>query len=216
MMKSSNLSSANCSALLVGMLMIVSAVWAQTAPGARYPITESTVVSFLQSNGIFIAPSQVHLPMPLSAKSSLPELEVTAAQQVNHHQLQIGFRCVQAGECLPFNATLEVMNSDNVSAELRAVIASHSNISELADNSIAGSLHAQVPALQAKRVASKLARAGTRVCLIIRDGHMEIHLPVLMLDTAAAGKQVRVSSLDRKKVFSATVVDSQTVSGVPQ
>jgi flagella basal body P-ring formation protein FlgA len=47
----------------------------------------------------------------------------------------------------------------------------------------------------------------------MRDGHLDIHLQVLAIDTGTIGQQVRVSTLDRKKVFHGIVTGSATVTG---
>jgi flagella basal body P-ring formation protein FlgA len=43
---------------------------------------------------------------------------------------------------------------------------------------------------------------------------LDIHLPVMAIYTGAVGQQVRVCTLDRKKVFHGTVTAEGTVTGV--
>ena len=49
--------------------------------------------------------------------------------------------------------------------------------------------------------------------LTIRDGHLNIRLQVLAIDSGRMGQHVRACTLDRKKVFRATVTGEDTVTG---
>ena len=54
---------------------------------------------------------------------------------------------------------------------------------------------------------------GARAVLLIVDGRMRIHLPVIAMDSGSKGTRIRVCTLDRKKIFDALVVDGGTVQG---
>jgi flagella basal body P-ring formation protein FlgA len=43
---------------------------------------------------------------------------------------------------------------------------------------------------------------------------LNIRLQVVAMDSGAVGQQVRVCTLDRRKVFHGTVMDEETVAGV--
>ena len=69
------------------------------------------------------------------------------------------------------------------------------------------------PVLPIRTVKTAALRPGEHAVLLLEDKQMQITLPVLSIDGGALGSTVRVSSLDRKKVFVATVVAMQVVRG---
>jgi len=185
------------------LLMLANAVMAQSLTGSRYPISAGDVTRALGIVDVSVDASQVHLPAHMSAAIASPKLEIVMAQPLGDNQVRIELRCSAAGECLPFFATVDVKDANLVSSNIRLKTASATSPNHQAATRIGG-----------ESVSRPRLTVGSRAVLLIQDGHLQIHLQVLAIDSGAIGQQVRVCTMDRKKVFHATVTGEGTVSGV--
>jgi len=200
----------------VALWLFSPALMAQGVRPARYPMSSAVVARALEMNGLDVKPSDVHLPMILSASTPSPNLEITATERLAAGRVRLQLRCRKAGDCVPFNATLDVRSAAAVAAEAGVKSASHGavtignpgNMGSIPGGESLGSS----PATIANRTSS--LRAGSKVVLVLKDDYMTIHMPAIALDSGAPGTGVRVCTADRKKTFHATVVDQMTVTGV--
>lgn len=184
------------------LLLLAGPAMAQSLPGSRYPITKEEVAKEMGVVGVNVEASQIHIPSGMSADSISPKLEIVTAEPIQDNQVRLQLRCSTNAECLPFFTTLDVKEPNLISAEIRL----KSNGSTAANRQ---------PAMQVgdNPVSQKQIRVGSRAVLVMQDGHMDIHLQVVAMDTGVLGQQVRVSTLDRKKIFHATVTGAGTVTG---
>jgi hypothetical protein len=171
----------------------------------------------LETIGLDVKPSDVHLPMILSASTTLPDLEITATERLADGRVRLQLRCRKAGECVPFNATLDVRGAAAVVAEAGVKSAPRGEATTIGNPRNVGSI-AEDESLESSPVGianrTLTLRAGSKVMLVLKDDYMTIHMPVIALDGGAPGAGVRVRTTDRKKIFHATVVDQRTVTGV--
>jgi hypothetical protein len=188
---------------LAVLVTLASAATAQGLHNPRYPISGADIARELGVVGVNVNASQVRLPANMSAASASPKLEIVTVQPVGDNQVRLGLRCPTAGECLPFLATADVKDAIQVTAEIRVKTGSPAAVSHQATLQIAAS-----------QVSQPRLTVGSQAVLIIRDGHLDIHLQVLAIDSGEIGQRVRVCTLDRKKVFHATVNGVGTVTGV--
>jgi Chaperone for flagella basal body P-ring formation len=184
------------------LLVLANTALTQDLMGSRYPISESSIAKELGDVGVNVNASQVHLLAHMSAAVASPKLEIVRAQSLEDNQVRIELRCLTAEECLPFFARLDVKDANLVSAKIRLKTSSATVGSHQASVRIGG-----------EPVSKSQLRVGSHAVLTIRDGHLDIHLQVLAIDSGAIGQQVRVCTLDRKKVFHATVTGESTVTG---
>ena len=195
-------------------VLLTGCATAQGLNGSRYPITERDIAKELDVVGIDVGASQIHIPVHMDAADALPKLEIVAAQPLGDSQLRLELRCPATSECLPFLAILDVKDANLVSAAIRLKIGS-ANTSRQQMTSQGGT---QVDQERGSGVSTREDRprlkVGSRAVLEMRDGQMEIHLQVLAIDSGSIDQQVRVCTLDRKKVFQATVTGEGTVTGV--
>ena len=189
--------------LPVAMLMLASAATAQGLIGSRYPISGADIAKALSAVGVSVEASQVRVSSYMSAAIDSPKLEIVTAKPMGYNQVRLELHCATTAECLPFFATVDVKNADLISAKLQ----SKSVVATSTGHQAAGQIGAGLSS-QAR------LRVGSHAVLTIRDGHLDIHLQVVVMDTGAIGQEVRVSTLDRKKVFHATVTGEATVTGV--
>jgi hypothetical protein len=184
------------------LLVLANAAIARGLSGTRYPISESDIAKELGVVGVSVDASQVHIPAHMSAVISSPKLQIITAQPLGDNTVRIELRCSTADECLPFFASLDVKDADLVSAEIQMKMVSAAAASHQAAVRVGG-----------ESVSRPQLRVGSHAVLIIRDGRLNIHLRVLAIDSGSTGQQVRVCTLDRKKVFHATVTGEGTVTG---
>lgn len=191
---------------LTGILSIAALIaaagtaFAQDLPGSRYPISKADIARELGVVGVSVGASQVHVPAGMSATSVSPKLEIVTVEPLGN-QVRLQLRCSTIAECLPFFATLAVKDANLVSAEIRLKSAGATAASR------------QMAMQSESPVSQPQIRVGSHAVLIMQDGHLDIHLQVLAIDAGVLGQQVRVSTLDRKKVFHATVTGEGIVTG---
>jgi Chaperone for flagella basal body P-ring formation len=200
--------------VLLAMLLLTPMLVAQSKSSTRYPISEAMVALAMQTKGLDVKPSEVHLPMILSAAGESPQLEIASAERLDDGRLRVQLRCRNATECLPFNATLDVP-AGAISQEVGVLKA----LSGAPISASARALHAtgvdQTRLLNAEAHSAATAlRVGSHVTLVLTGGHMQINLPAIAMDSAAPGTDVRVCTPDRKQTFHGTVVDATTVKGL--
>jgi hypothetical protein len=190
----------------VGSLLIPAMLWAQDASLRRYPMTQALVTQALKARGVNVDPSAVHLPMDLTATNPLPQLEITAAETLTEGHLRLQLRCGRRGECLPFNAMLDLRGAD-----VLAAVAGIGNAADGADHLRSEETSSRPPSAVA--TALSRLRTGSQVTLVLEDDHMLIHLPAVALDSGAPGAEIRVRTSALGKMFRATVIDGTTVRG---
>jgi len=187
----------------VPLMLVAGALMAQGAKGYRYPIVEADVAKELSAFGVNVNVSQIHFPVKMSAAIESPKLEIVAAEPVSDSQARLELSCTTVSECLPFFSTVDIKNARLVSSEMRLKIG----------GTVAESRRTAVQ-IGAARISERRLKAGSHVALLIREGHLNIRLQVVAMDSGAVGQQVRVCTLDRRKVFHGTVMDEETVAGV--
>jgi hypothetical protein len=200
---------------IVMILAFPIAGTAQEAKSIRYPLSEIVVARWLRANGIEIEPSRIHLPTFLSAATPSPELAMTTTERLGDGHVRLELRCQSVADCLPFNATLDVTDAFVVpKARFQTVDYPSAAAKSPRGGQISQSLEeSPMFASVMENVPSHLM-VGSQVTLVIDDGVMSIHLPVIAMDGGRVGTAVRVCTPDRKKIFHATVVDGTTVKGV--
>lgn len=184
-------------------MSLASAAMGQNIGRTRYTISEADVVKELYSDGLTVETSQVHIPLQMNATITSPKLEIITAAPVGDKHVRLELRCPTVAECLPFFATVDINNASVIATEIRSKPDWAAAVSHQAPEPIGGDA-----------MTRPQVRVGSHVVLKIRDGHLDIHLQVLAVDTGKIGQLVRVCTLDRKKMFRATVTGDGTVTGV--
>lgn len=198
---------------LLALLLPVAAslASAQKVGGVCYPITSATVADSLRANGVGVNSSQVRLPMKLTASVPAPQFEIVATRRVNDQEIRLELRCHGIDVCLPFDALVGVADANAVTVKMQPLRPGGGSTrgagprSEIAND-------ASRP--DVKDGTAPQLRVGMQAVLVIEDGCMQIHFPVIAIDSGSLGSLVRVSTLDRKKTFRALVIGDGVVRGV--
>lgn len=208
--------------LLVGSLCLVigcAVARAQGKLGQRYPLTANAIACSLHKDGLDVHPEDVHMPMMLSAAVSDPVLEMVGADRMPDGHLRLRLRCHKAGDCVAFSVTLT--HGTGVPSLLAAAPAlpkintapanaAATHLTERADEQSGESAQPS-----SDKVEAPLSlHPGAKVTMLLDEGHIHIHLPVLLVEIASAGKETRVVTPDHKQVYRAVVLDATTVRGI--
>ncbi len=165
----------------------------QSSPPA-FPLTNVAIAHALQTAGLDVSETQIQGPGQLFTTAASPVLDLDGAQAVDRHRLRVRLSCKTPHECLPFFVTVSLDSTTSAAVALA---------------SLRSSSHPDLPI----RTSGPLLRAGDHVLLLMEDNHMQIAIPVVSIDTGTAGAEVRVTSLDHKKMFRGKVVGSGMVEG---
>ena len=184
--------------------MLPNATLAQGLSGHRYAISDADIAKALSAAGVSVEASQVHLPARMSETIESPRLEIATAKPMGDNQLRI-LNCIviRLPNAFLSSRAVDVKHADLISTEIqpRSAVATPAS-------------HQTTLKIDAGQVRQPRLRVGSHAVLRIRDGHLDIHLQVMAIDTGVVGQQVRVCTLDRKMVFHAIVTGEGTVTGV--
>lgn len=195
------------------MLLLRMVTFAQ-GDAVRTPISSSEVAGLLNREGFEVQPSQVHLPARILGSSTSPDLRLVSADRLGNDRMLVGVRCETAGDCLPFNVTVDNLNEKSIS-DVKSRLRRNSEETPTGSQVLKQQTYpVSVRALQSSLEAKVMV--GSQVALIIRDDRMEIHLPAVAIDCGAPGTRVRVRTSAPDKIFSAVVLDRSTVLGGAQ
>ena len=182
---------------------------AQSTAAQRYPLNTDAIARALHNDGLDVHPADMRMPMTLSAAVSDPALELVGADRLPDGNLRLRLRCRHTGDCLPFSLTL----AHNTPAPVLLASALGASATAIAGSTGTTLAQPHVAPLSTPETALSV-RPGTRLTMLMEDGHMHIHLPVVSLDSAPRDGEIRVATLDRKHTYRATVVNEATVRGI--
>lgn len=194
--------------ILFTSLSVSTSACAQAMSAARYPVTPDFVARALHADGIGVQPEEIRMLTQASAAVSNPALELLGAERMPDGHLRMRIRCRKASECVPFSVAI--------------------GGNKVQPGAVAEALQAQSvvqPVIEARLtppqppspvVAIPAIHAGAKLTLLMDDGHMRIHLPVVALDNSSVGNELRVCTPDHKRTFRATAMDATTVRGIAE
>ena len=178
-----------------GKAAAAQAVSAPGGPPIRYTIPNTVIAAALSAEGLDASADHLHLAAPLTAATASPRLRIASAEARPDGTLQLRLLCRSSVECLPFFVTI---TSAPDSAGLLGKLALRQASSRAATSSL--------------EHPSGIA-VGAHITLLLTDPQMHLRFPALAIDAGTPGTEIRVSSLDRKQTWRATVVDATTVQG---
>lgn len=183
---------------------------AQGRLGQRYPLSAEAITRALHNDGLDVHAEDVRMPMPLSTAVNDPALEVVGADRLPNGLLRLRLRCRHTGECLAFSVTL---THSAVSPVVLTALAQPGP--EITGSNGTAATLPQPPAAPLLAPAEPVSvHIGTRLTMLLDEGHMHIHVPVVSLDSATGDQELRVATPDHKHTYRATLVNANTVRGI--
>lgn len=193
-------------ACLIGLLLIVH-IERLAAEGPRFAISTQRVAEALSEYGLKIRPQQVRLPSPLTSAIPSPQLELVSMRTAAPDLVQIELRCQSSGKCLPFFVLLDV--PAGTASSFTAGVKQH----QLASTGAEARTGLRQYGVAGIESSTPRIRAGDHIALLLEDSQMRIQIPTVALDSGAPGLEVRVCTLDHRKIFRARVVSSSIARG---
>ena len=164
---------------------------------ATAPIERHQIAAALSSSTAVVSPEQVVLLSPVTARRLAPALEVVSVEIMDGARTKAKLRCPASGECLPFYAIVTWPSVADAERAARRW----------------PGLRPSIPSALPTVHEAWLVRAGEPAVLVLEGTHVLIKLPVICLSNGSAGKSVRVSTTDHRRVYRAEVVAAGVLKG---
>lgn len=177
---------------IFGLLLFVSALPLLAAPG-RFAISTESVAVAVSRSGVEVAPEQVTLPANIVASVANPNLKVRSFDRVGAEHVFARLECATTQQCLPFIVSLHLAQGANPEA--------------------VALLNPPVPLVTRPSSVTPVVRSGSAATLMLEGAHVHIRIPVTCMESGAIGQTIRVTSLDRKQIYTARVVRDGVVEG---
>lgn len=188
------------SLLMLGSLPLLG----QSPSQQRFEITTRQIVQALSDKGIHISEKQVSLVASVVSTRHQPLLDILSIEPISGplrstQKTEIAswvkVACHQPNVCLPFYVVVSGL----------AVSVGNVKGSGSADNA-----NGMTPESSKSDVTM---RAGAHAILVLDDNRSHLQLSVITLESGTAGHMIRVTSPDRKHVYSAEIVSEKVLKG---
>jgi len=162
----------------------------QASPPKPYSLGAEEVTTALATHDISLGIDQVEFLAQVKSSHPNSTLEVERLQAASRVSLLARMRCREAGECLPFYVVLHLSDKQEPQAMLERFPASPP-------------VHT-VPASTLRPIW--VVRAGEKATFVLEGKNFRATAPVICLQSGRQGENIRVSSLDRKRVMVGEIV----------
>ncbi len=153
---------------------------------------EQAVVSALAAAQVDVSTAQFQF-LTQAGPDTSAAVAVASIQKWQDDSALASFRCKQAGQCVPFFVIVRWAGERQRDNALEAAV-----------------IKVPVAVHQHKEV---LVRAGQTATLVIQNKRLRISTPIICLESGSRGQTIRVSSIDRKRISTAEVVDEGVLRG---
>ena len=179
---------------IVAMILGAAAVLTAVPASGRGAITTDEVAAAIRAAGMLVSSQQVSLLTEITASSNMPALKVESIERWGNNAMKVRLSCTGPQECLPFFVAVHGIEANNS----RLLMAASDGASAIGGAAKASS-------------GPIVMRSGAPATLFIDGQRIHIRLSVVCLDNGAIGQSIRVTSKDRKNVYTANVVDGTTL-----
>ncbi len=177
---------------LFGLLLAQASMLVAEATPAGNVITVQQVVAALAVTHVTLQPSQVQFLAEASSKGPNAVLIVESVKPWKEGSTLVRMRCRKPGECVPF-----------------FVVVNGTQPEEL-ETAVAGPGRTIAKPGKPREV---LVRAGQKATMILESRKFRVATPIICLENGSEGQRIRVSSLDRKRISTAEVLQSGLLRG---
>ena len=186
--------------LILACIVFAVVPWPALAATGQYSISAEQVAASVNRMGVQIAPGQVTILADVVAARPSPALQVRSLERLDADRFMARLECVNTADCVPFMASIQV---DKNGATQLASISSR-----------------QSP--QGQRILgigpqpgpeSIVIRSGAPAMLQLEGDHVQIRIPVICLQSGAAGQTIRATDKDHRRIYAAQVVSNGLLRG---
>jgi len=172
-------------AIISACLAFASASLPVADAAGRSVITAEQVAAALSRRGMPVTIDQLTLLSNAVANTDSPELEVKSIKRLDDRRAAVRLECASSEQCLPFMVALRLDQGQIEFPE------------STIDN----------------RPKSIAVHNGSKATLHLEGTHIHIALIVICLENGSIGQTIRVTSLDRHKVYTARVASDELLEG---
>ena len=195
-MKRSTASISTRSHLVHGVALLAATLGlslpAAATPPARFPITLAEVAVALATQQPTLAATSLEVP-PMTATAPDPGLVVEGLRAAGPNTAEVRLACRDTTTCLPFYVQVRGANTGRIRFQ--------------------STVPARLPASHASLPQPPAIRSGARAELRIDSGRLHISLPVICLASGSLGGEIRVTSLDHTRIYTARIVSASLLEG---
>ena len=175
--------------LHIGLLLVIAAGLARASETPPLLSTQQ-VARVVSLNAIQVSPSQIHFLSAVTSRHVDPALDLVSIGPWSQHTMKARLVCHDRSECLPFYVAVQV-DTPNVREGWPKVLALQP---------------------QAKR-PPPVVRVGAEATLLLSGDKLQITIPVICLENGEIGRNIRVTTRDRKQIYKAEVVSASLLKG---
>lgn len=180
----------------------------------RFPIESTQVKAALQTAHFSASGAEVVLLAHLTSTTTEPRFEVSEVLPWGTRSAHVRLVCMPSEECLPFYVAVEWPSVSLARSALLAAGVPASAI-DRAEGVTPSSAMAFAPRTTAKTAAEPVdvVRSGSRALLEMDGERLHVQVPVICLESGAAGNTIRVTGLDHRQTYEALVIDGKLLKG---
>jgi len=186
-------------AALLSLFVVTGYVHAAdvASPAMPYRVGAYGVADALAKRGISIQPGQVELLAPVKSSRSDPTLAIERLQRTSRDSVLARIRCHEASECLPFLVVLHLAGGQDLQAIAESVPATQSHSGTTSN-------------LYRPNWTVKIGQTAT---LVLQGKDVRATTPVICLQNGRQGETIRVTSLDRQRIWVGEIVGPSLLRG---
>ena len=166
-------------------------------PAMPYRVSADGVADALAKRGISIQRGQVEFLAPVKSSRPDPALEIERLQRTSRDSVLARVRCREAGVCLPFLVVLHLAaGQDQQMIEERA-----------------SATGGQFRTTSNPHRPNWTVKIGQTATLVMQGKDVRATTPVICLQNGRQGESIRVSSLDRQRIWVGEIVGPGLLRG---
>jgi hypothetical protein len=177
-------------------VVLAASCHAASVAAASY-VTADQILSAVAAARVPVRSAEVEFLTPIVLNLPGAMLRLAHIERSQSDSAVARLTCANPGECLPFFVILHWSDPGERIAVLGPLRSQPVRVN---------------PAPRAAKVL--LVRAGRQATLLMQNEKMRIATAIICLQNGSLGEQIRVSSLDHRRIMTAEVVDSGLLKGI--
>ena len=186
--------------LILASIVFAVVPWAAFAATGQYSISAEQVAASVNRMGVQIAPRQVTILADAVSATPSPVLQVRSLERLDTDRFMARLVCENSSDCVPFMASIQV--DRNGAAQLASISSRQSP-----------QVQQVLRAGPQPGPESIVIRGGAPAMLQLEGDHVQIRIPVICLQSGAAGQTIRATDKDHRRIYAAQVVSNGLLRG---
>ncbi len=185
---------------IVAGMVFVSLAWPALAASRHYSISTEQIAATVDKLGMQVTSNQVTLLTDVVAATPAPVLQVQSLERLGADRFLVRLDCETREDCLPFMVNVRV--DEGSAAQIAAIVSQLSLLK--------GAIPGSAPRPQPESI---VIRSGSKATLLLEGEHIHITIPVICLDSGAAGQKIRATDKEHRRIYTAQVIEDGLLQG---